>query len=354
MLMSAPATVEAQFRYTTNDGAIMLARYTGSAGAVVISNFVTSIASSAFFGLTNLASVTIPGSVTSIGDYAFNGCSGLTNASITNGVSSIGAGAFMSTGLTGFTIPASVTNIHFFNTNDGHSGAFAACAQMTAFTVDALNPVYSSLNGVLFDSSQATLLQFPCGLGGSYAIPGTVTAIWAEAFQWCSGLTNITIPASVTNIGDFAFYECTSLASVYFGGNAPAADSGVYDNDHNMTNYYLPGTAGWSNSFAGRLALPYINPSQFIYTTNADNTLTITGCTDSCGAVFVPSTMFGLPVTSIGPNAFYDCTNLTSVAIPSTVTNIAGDAFSGCANLSGVYFRGRCSNRRFVGVPFGL
>jgi hypothetical protein len=41
------------------------------------------------------------------------------------------------------------------------------------------------------------------------------------------------------------------LTGVYFGGNAPAADSSAFDADNNATAYYLPGATGWSSPFAG-------------------------------------------------------------------------------------------------------
>ena len=67
---------------------------------------------------------------------------------------------------------------------------------------------YSSVNGVLFDKSQTTLIQFPGGIGGSYTIPASVTSIGDYAFDDCTGLTSVTIPSSVTSIGELAFSCC--------------------------------------------------------------------------------------------------------------------------------------------------
>ena len=54
------------------------------------------------------------------------------------------------------------------------------CTSLTAITVDAANPAYSSVDGVLFDKSQTTLLQYPDGKAGAYTIPDSVTSIGDE------------------------------------------------------------------------------------------------------------------------------------------------------------------------------
>ena len=51
---------------------------------------------------------------------------------------------------------------------------------------------------------------------------------------------------------------------------------------------------------------------------------------ETMGAITIPSTLGGMPVTSIGDGAFYHCAGLTSVMIPEGVTSIGEYAFSHC------------------------
>ena len=58
------------------------------------------------------------------------------------------------------------------------------------------------------------------------------------------------------------------------------------------------------------------------------------------GAVVIPEKVYvgstELTVTSIGNNAFYGCSGITSVTIPETVTSIGDKAFLGCSGLTGI------------------
>jgi hypothetical protein len=79
-----------------------------------------------------------------------------------------------------------------------------------------------------------------------------------------------------------------------------------------------------------------VQAQDYTYTTNGDGTCTITGYTGSGGAVTIPSTINGLPVTSIEDWAFGYCTTLTSVTIPDSVTSIGDYAFGWCYSLTSV------------------
>src|ERR1039458_8958627 len=81
-------------------------------------------------------------------------------------------------------------------------------------------------------------------------------------------------------------------------------------------------------------AAPAAMEAQYIYTTNGDNTLTITGYTGPGGAMIIPTNFNGLTVTGIGEEALGHyltvSTNITAVTIPNSVTSIGDLAFWAC------------------------
>ena len=58
----------------------------------------------------------------------------------------------------------------------------------------------------------------------------------------------------------------------------------------------------------------------------------------------IPNTIGGQSVKFIGSEAFKDCTNISSISIPSTVTNIDSSAFENCSGLVSVTFSSSASN----------
>jgi hypothetical protein len=96
-------SAHAQFTYTTNGSVITITEYTGSGGAVTISNFVTAISSGAFTPLfpgapnsyaTNITTLVIPDSITDLPTHAFQKCTSLLSVNTGNGITNLEAYAF--------------------------------------------------------------------------------------------------------------------------------------------------------------------------------------------------------------------------------------------------------------------
>ena len=104
---------------------------------------VTSIGYDAFWRCWEMTSISIPNSVTNIERGAFCDCSGLTSVTIPNSVTSIGEWAFQGCRrLKNFTIPQSVTLIR--------ERILASCDSLITIDVDANNPNFCSIDGILF------------------------------------------------------------------------------------------------------------------------------------------------------------------------------------------------------------
>jgi hypothetical protein len=292
VLLALPATVEAQcnLSYTNNNTHPQTATVTGGCsdpcGELIIPDWtsnnlpVTSIADYAFRYCTSLTSVTIGTNVTSIGYVAFDRCPSLTNVIVSSSVTNIGGGAFQ------------------------------GCTSLSAITVDASNSFYSSVDGVLFDKSQTTLIQCPGGKTGSYTIPDSVASIGSDAFWKCIWLTNVTIGTNVTSIGAWAFADCISLISATIPNSVTSI-------------------GGWA--FADCASLTSVTIGTNVTDIGVE---TFAGCTG------LPSVAVPNSVTSIWDDAFLGCASLTSVTIGSGVTNIGNGAFMNCVKLTSVYFKG--------------
>ena len=79
-------------------------------------------------------------------------------------------------------------------------------ASLQEINVSHENPVYTSVDGVLFSKDLKKLIRFPNGKDiQEYDIPESVTSIEKGAFRCCVFLQRVYIPNSVTIIGDEAF-----------------------------------------------------------------------------------------------------------------------------------------------------
>lgn len=184
---------------------------------------VLSIEYDAFSSCSSITNIVLPDSVTSIGRYSFKGCQYMETIQLSKNLLSIGSEAFYGCGrLQSITIPATVTSVGY--------DAFKACDRLNEFIVEQGNTRFKSVDGVLMNISETTLIHYPPGSSRTeYYIPNGVTHIGSSAFEECRNLQYISIPDTVTHIeGDHAFFQCTSLKSITIPKNVESMAGYVF------------------------------------------------------------------------------------------------------------------------------
>jgi hypothetical protein len=316
-LIAAAQLIQGDYAYDVIDGQAVIVGFNWEyAGDLAITNSlggypVTRIETEAFAWCEGLTGVTIPASVTSVGLDAFAGCTSLTRATFLDELDTFRANdVFGAAGaLTSAAIGDSVTRIHPL--------VFMGCANLTEFSVAAANASFSSTNGVLFNKSQSQLIQYPCGKAGTYEVPDGVTSIADYAFAGCVGLTSVTIPASVTAIGERAFSNYTE----YIGIGIASVGQSV------RTTLAIPAVTGLTSIDVAAANACFSSTNGVLFDATQTQILQYPG--GRAGGYAIPG-----GVTNLGDFAFAGCAGLSAVTLPASVTGIGASAFAGCTGLT--------------------
>ena len=199
-----------------------------------------------------------------VGVGLFAACNNLKNIKLPMDVVRIEKDAFLNcSSLRSIVIPATVSSIV----------PSAGCTSLEKISVSGANTSYTSSDGVLLSGDAKSILWFPMGKRGDYALPATVTAVGPYAFRECS-IEKFVFPAGLTKIGECAFYnskvkevalpstlkllptgvfqKCADLKTVRLGDDVELLSDYVFDGCP-LTDLYitapLPPVCG-SNTFA--------------------------------------------------------------------------------------------------------
>ena len=204
---------------------------------------LTEIPEGAFSG-TKLSEVTIPDSVTLVNHNAFRDCTALCRLTLGAGENlRLMSNVFYNTSLAAVHIPANVEYIGEY--------CFVGLRSLSAFTVDAANPYYTALGGLLYSKDERKIIAAPAGIMGTLYVPKSTEVIGFGAFEnsladsivfdsasnilsfgyrafyGAKNLREVTVPATVVAIDYYAFAQCSNLETVKFEEGSRLA--GIYE-----------------------------------------------------------------------------------------------------------------------------
>ncbi|MDR3268641.1 MAG: leucine-rich repeat protein [Tannerella sp.] len=196
----------------------------------------------------------------------------------------------------------------------------------------------------------------------SLTIGNKVTAIGANCFNGCSGLTSLTIESGsrLTSIGNNAFNGCNKVATAL---NIPAGvktiGTAAFNGCEKLPSLVIPNSvasigyaafAGCKNFQSvtieeGSETLTFVTGVNIIYRAFYGSSvgnlylgrnISYDYCVPFEGDTLLTSLTIGNKVTAIGTNCFNGCNGLTSLTIESgsRLTSIGNNAFNGCNKVA--------------------
>ena len=227
----------------------------------------------------------------------------------------------------------------------------------TEATNAELNEAITDEFGVKYSKDGRKLLKASQELKGTYSVKKGTKIICDCAFWGCDSLSNLVLPAGVTSVGNNAFSFCTSLSNLVLPAGVISVGNRAFWCCTSLSNVVVPDSVTsigdltfWCCKSLKRLVIPKsvtsIGDSAF---ENWNGELV---CSSPC-LIYEKNVLFDkdkskilsfrdtkitsyvIPdgVTSIGDDAFLDCSSLHSLVIPNSVTSIGKRAFYGCSSL---------------------
>lgn len=193
-------------------------------------------------------------------------------------------------------------------------------AHITEFTVDNDNPLFKTVDGVLFTKDGKRLIRFPQEKSGTYTIPAGVKTISQYAFKKSRKLTEIVIPDSVSNIGEGAFYGCRSLTNITLPKKVTKIHPYTFYNCLSLKNIKL-------NSSIKRLGYKAFKKCKSLESLTIPKNITKIESETFKECENLSSVYIGKNTTIIGYMAFSGCTSLKNITIPANVESISNTAF---------------------------
>ncbi len=187
-----------------------------------------------------------------------------------------------------------------------------------------------------------------CGNIVEIEIPPSIIIIEQGTFRDCTGLKKIDLGRRIREVESFAFAGCTSLETVIIRNEECIISQGfetfgTYDHPFTGTIYGSADSTAQeyaeSNGFNFSTEMPdcthlTVEDGSCLTFENDEHGAILTKCDASAvGKLTIPKVANGMPVDRIAENAFEDCMNLTSVALPEYVLDLPARVFGKCESL---------------------